>query len=97
MRGNRLDANHPAMVKDLRAVGAEVVDMTGDPAIGFDLLVGFRGKLYAAEVKDGNKPASKRRLTDTEQSRLDDFKRVAIRLHVWETSDQALRDIGAIK
>lgn len=97
MRYNRLDSNHKDLIAALRVAGAAVVDMTGDPSIGFDLLVGFRGKLYAAEVKDGSKPASKRRLTEGEQKRLEDLKRVNVRLHIWETATQALADIGAIK
>lgn len=97
MRANKVDANHKQIAEALRKVGATVVSMTGDTAIGFDLLVGFRGKLYAAEVKDASQPASKRRLTEGEQKRLEDFKRVNIRLHIWETEQQALSDIGATR
>jgi hypothetical protein len=97
MRGNRTDNNHKALVAALRVAGAVVVSMAGDPAIGFDLLVAFRGKLYAAEVKDGSKAASARRLTEGEQKRLEEFKRASVRLHIWETTEQALADIGAIK
>lgn len=97
MKYNRLDSNHKELVAALRVAGAVVVDMTGDPSVGFDLLVGYRGKLYAAEVKDGTKPASARRLTAGEQKRLEEFKRVGVRLQIWETTTQALADIGAIK
>ena len=38
-----------------------------DRNAGFDLLLGFRGRLYAIEVKDPAQPPSKRRLTVNEQ------------------------------
>lgn len=46
----RRDANEPAIVKALQAVGATVVKLTGSGQP--DLLVGWRGKTYLLEVKD---------------------------------------------
>lgn len=64
MRACRIDENQPQIVKDLRLFGASVQPLhtvgQGCP----DLLVGYNGRNYLLEVKDGNKPPSKRRLTD---------------------------------
>lgn len=62
----RIDANQPDIVKALRKMGAFVQSLA---AVGDgcpDLLVGFRGKTYLIEVKDGDKPPSKRALTPAE-------------------------------
>lgn len=59
--GNR-DDNEPDIIKALTEVGAVVVQLE-HPA---DLLVGSRGRWYLLEVKDGNKPPSRRKLTDNQ-------------------------------
>lgn len=62
----KTDANQPEIVEALRGVGATVTSthMVGK---GFpDLVVGFRGKNYLIEVKDGNKVPSKQKLNDKE-------------------------------
>lgn len=57
MRGPRYaakaDTTQPAIVQALRAIGAEVI-IIGDPC---DLLVGFRGRLFAIEVKSSEAKA----------------------------------------
>lgn len=62
----RTDANHRQIVDALRRIGASVVDLSdvGDGCP--DLLVGFRGKNYLMEVKDGAKKPSERRLRETQ-------------------------------
>ena len=63
-RAAKVDANQAEIVKALRAVGAKVQSLA---AVGDgcpDLLVGFRGLNYLIEIKDGDKPPSKRALTD---------------------------------
>jgi hypothetical protein len=97
MRGNRIDANQKEVVDALRSVGALWVSTSGDPQVGFDGICCFRSRVFLVEIKDGKKPASRRRLTDGEAARMDDLKRQGVRLHVWESADSALRAIGAIK
>lgn len=66
MAGKRIDANQPAIVAALRNAGCSVA-VTSDLGRGFpDLVVGRGGLTYLLEVKDGSKPASKRRLTEAE-------------------------------
>ncbi len=91
---NRPDANQSAIVRELTQVGATVIDMTGDPRIGFDLLVVFRGVVRVVEVKDGRKPPSDRLLTKREQQRKWDVERAGGVYYVWESAAQALSEIG---
>jgi hypothetical protein len=65
----RTDANQIEVVKDLRKALPEcrvfVASGTGD---GFpDLVVGWNGYNFLFEVKDPEKPASKRSLTDAQK------------------------------
>jgi hypothetical protein len=90
----KVDSNQADIVDGLRRVGAEVqpLHMVGKGCP--DLLVGFRGQWYAAEIKDGSKPPSARRLTPEEIDWHAKFSRVAP-VHVWESLEDALRVIGA--
>jgi hypothetical protein len=72
------DATEPAIVQALEAVGAEVWKVSGKGLP--DLLVRFRGVLYAGEVK-------------TEKGRLRASQGA---FPVWRTVDQALEAIGAM-
>lgn len=54
----RRDANEGEIVRALEKLGASVLRMHA-----CDLLVGFRGRNYLIEVKDGSKPPSARPLT----------------------------------
>lgn len=89
----RVDDNQPAIVSALRQVGAtvHVTSMIGN---GFpDICVGYRGITYLFELKDGNKVASKRKLTGDEQIWHDNWRgHVAI----VESVEDALHQIGAI-
>ena len=64
---NKIDNNQPEIVKLFRKLGASVQHIhrvgQGCP----DLAVGFRGKSYLFELKDGNKPPSQRKLTPDEE------------------------------
>ena len=62
-RAARIDANQPEIVAALRAVGAEVTDLSSVGQGVPDLLVSFRGGWFLLEVKDGAKPKSHRTLT----------------------------------
>lgn len=60
------DNNQSRIVSALRQAGATVTTLhevgRGCP----DLLVGFRGRNYLMEIKDGRKVPSRRRLTETQ-------------------------------
>lgn len=97
MRGKRIDSNQPKIVKALRQVGAVWIPTSGDPTIGFDGLIAFRGVVYPAEIKDGSKSASRKKLTDTESKRQGELESVGAPYLVIESEDDALKMIGAIK
>lgn len=65
-RAAKVDANQSAIVAAFRKAGASVqpLHMVGQGCP--DLLVGFRGRNLAVEVKDGSKPPSARKLTADE-------------------------------
>lgn len=62
----RVDRNQPEIVKSLRQAGCSVQSLAtvGDGCP--DLLVGRAGRDYKIEVKDGEAPPSKQRLTQAE-------------------------------
>ena len=65
MRRSRPDDNQAQVVKDLRSMGFSVLPV-GQFALGFDLIVGKSNKNYLFELKDPDKPPSKRKLTEAE-------------------------------
>lgn len=89
----RVDSNHNDIVKALRGVGAEVQSMASIGKGCADLLVAFRKIWYVAEVKDGSKPPSARKLTDDELKWHQRFNPKAD-VHIWNSVDDALRTIG---
>lgn len=63
-RAAKVDDNHREVKKALLSVPGVTVADTAGAGNGFpDLVVGFRGRNYLIEIKDGDKPPSKRRLT----------------------------------
>jgi len=84
------DTNHNPIIQALRDVGAEVKETYRWPAM-LDVIVGYRGQLYWADVKFGNGD-----LTFSEDELIEGFARVGVQLYVWRTPDEALRTIGAI-
>lgn len=90
----KVDANHTAIVRALKAVGASVqsLAMVGNGCP--DLLVGFRGQNFALEVKDGEKSPSRRVLTPDEEDWHSEWRGSVVTVH---TVDEALRTIGAIQ
>jgi len=65
-RAGRVDANQQLIVNALRRVGCSVA-VTSNLGGGFpDLVVGRAGHNYLMEVKDGDKPPSRQRLTEDE-------------------------------
>jgi hypothetical protein len=75
----RRDANEEPIVQALRRCGAEVWFISGAGAP--DLLVKYRNRIYAGEVK-----------TATGKLRASQGA-----FPVWRTPDEALREIGAIR
>ena len=65
MRKCRTDGNQKQIVEGLRKLGCTVLH-THTLKKCFDILVGYRGENYAFEIKDPDKPPSKRRLTNGE-------------------------------
>ena len=63
-RAPRVDANQGTIVAGLRDYGASVESLAGQHRGCPDLLVGFRGRNYLLEVKDGSKPPSGQKLTE---------------------------------
>lgn len=73
MTAKRTDANQKEIVKILRNLGASVL-IISDLGKGVpDLCIGYRGRNYLLELKDGKKPPSARRLTQDEQTFHDEW------------------------
>lgn len=91
----RIDDNQNEIVKGLRRIGAEVQSIASVGRGCPDTLIAFRGAWYVAEIKDGAKPPSQRKLTDKE---IDWHKKFTPHapVHIWRSLDDALRTIGAI-
>lgn len=66
-RAARVDANQRQIAETLKRVGASVEYLHTLGAGVPDLLVGFRGRTYLLEIKDGDKSPSKRALTRAQQ------------------------------
>lgn len=64
-RAYRKDANHSSVVSTLESVGAGVYDAASDGS-PYDAIVFWRGRIHLAEIKDGSKPPSRRKLTEKE-------------------------------
>lgn len=88
----KVDRNQPEIVKALRKAGAAVL-ITSQLKNAFDILVGYSGKLYLAEIKDGSKPPSQRKLTEGEQKCKDLFNSVGVEYHIITSIDDALKMI----
>lgn len=64
----RVDGTHKAIIDALRKVGCAVYSLA-DLGDGMpDLLIGFQGQTYLAEVKDGRKPPSARAFTSDQRA-----------------------------
>jgi hypothetical protein len=62
----RVDANQSAIVAALRQCGATVA-ITSSLGEGFvDIVVGYGGRNYLVEIKDGSQPESAQKLTPDE-------------------------------
>lgn len=91
MRKAKRDANEPAIVAALEAIGAEVWRGTE-----FDLFVSFRGKWHALEVKSSAAAARRKDATAQRQAEYRArAERCGCTIHVVTTVDEALKAIGA--
>jgi hypothetical protein len=66
-RAARIDDNQPSIVQALEAAGCTVQGLASMGGGVPDLLVGRNGLTLLLEVKDGNKPPSRRKLTADER------------------------------
>lgn len=74
----RVDSNQPAIVAALRQIGASVLVLSAVGKGCPDIACGFRGRNYFMEIKDGDKPASARKLTPDEQQWHDNWRGTVI-------------------
>lgn len=96
MTYKKKDANQKEIEQKLKHIGALWIDCTGDTGIGFDGLVLFRGNVYIAEIKDGNKSPSQRKLTDNEKRRKEQVETTGVSYNVCESFDDILKLIGVL-
>jgi len=66
-RAARVDANQRQIVEGLRKIGASVWITSAIGDGGPDLVVGFHGRNWLFEIKDGSKSPSRRDLTRGER------------------------------
>ena len=69
----RTDANHADIIALLRKAGCSVLDMSRLGGGAPDIALGYGGLTMFAEIKDGSKPPSARKLTDAEQRWVDSW------------------------
>ena len=94
MQAKRIDSNQPEIVAKLRAVPGVVVFHTHEVGKGFgDIVCGFRGNNYIFEIKDPDKPKSKRKLTPKEKIFHETWPG---QVDTIETAEEALLIMGAI-
>ena len=94
-RRGRIDNSQPIIVRFLREVGAYVQSLANIGEGCPDLLVGFRGKTYLLECKDGDQPPSKQTLTPEEVFWHREWQGHPVAIVRDEM--EAMRAIGAIK
>lgn len=88
----RRDANQARIVQALRDVGASVAITAGAGNGLPDLLCGWRGETFLLEVKDGDKPASQRKLTAAEAYFVEHWRGRPVA--IVESVEDALRALG---
>lgn len=89
-RAARVDKNQPHIVNGLRRVGASVL-VVSQLKNCFDILVGYNGKNFIIEIKDGDKPPSQKQLTKGELEFKNNWKGGSY--YVVENLDEALNVI----
>ena len=92
-RAAKVDANQAKIVQTLRAIGASVAHLHALGKGVPDILVGYHGKNYLIEIKDGLRKPSERRLTKDEQAFADEWRGQVGTAH---STDEALAIVGAV-
>lgn len=93
-RAAKVDANQDEIVNAFSSMGVSVI-ITSSAHDGFtDLVVGWGGITVLVEVKDGNKPPSKRKLTPDQEKLHASFLGA---ITVIENIDQAIELVKRIK
>ena len=90
-RARRKDANHAEIVRALHQLGAVVFDVSEVAGLGFDILILHRGQTCIAEIKDGDKPPSRRRLTESEETARDLCEAQGVPYYILKSTADALR------
>ncbi len=90
---NRKDANHGTIARAFEQLGAGVFD-TAQYGMPLDLLVFWRGRILLVEIKDGDKPPSRRKLTADEAGLHALAARYGIQIHTVERETQAFALLG---
>lgn len=86
----RSDLNQSTIVRQLRQMGASV-EVVSTQAHGFDLVIGWRGVNYIAEVKQ---PGKKDELTDLERHRMNTW---AGRYMIIDSTEDFLYQVEAVQ
>jgi hypothetical protein len=94
-RAAKVDANQPEIVARFRSWGASVQPLHTVGGGVPDLLVGICGLNVLCEVKDGDKPPSRRELNGLQQQWL--LRWQGMEVHVVETVDDVDRMCEAIR
>lgn len=92
MKARRTDKNQEQLVKQMRQIGMTVAVTSGLGDDFPDLVCGLRNINYLFEVKNPNKPPSKRKLRPGQQLFFDTWKGS---VHKVETIDDVLKIINA--
>jgi len=90
-RAAKIDANQPEIVAAFRSVGASVELLHAVGKGCPDLAVGFRGRNWFVEVKDGSLPPSARKLTPAQEDWHANWNG---EVHVVKSVDEAMSLIG---
>jgi hypothetical protein len=91
------DRNHSEIVAAVEAMGFETIDCRGLPSMGCDFLAVWSKRVIFCEVKDGEKPASARRLTDGEKKRKAMCERHAVWYLVLTSTDDVFRELAMLR
>ena len=91
----KVDANHGDLLSLWRGLGAYVVDCSHVGAGFPDALICWRGRLLWAELKDGRKSPSRRKLTADQQVFHAEAAARGCPVHVVTNETEALALLGA--
>jgi len=90
-RAAKIDSNQQQIVKALRKIPGVSVAVTSQLGKGYpDLNIGYKGKNYLVELKDGNKVKSQQKLTEDETEWHNNWKGHVI---VCNSLDQIIEEI----